>query len=510
MVRKKGNRVQYAREARCVKQTYSHPFGDLLTQHLHRKHGLSQFKLAVAIQQEPSVISEMCQGRRLTGPRARMRVLAVIHWLLRQGALRGVAEANALIDAADMSALRSNELDELGLTQSADPAPGISMPDDAHPGPSAALWPTIPRQQTPFIGRARELAQVLQRIQDPDCKLLTLLGPGGIGKTRLSIAAALALPHLAFLDGVFFTQLASVDSFEGMIAAIAHATGLHFYTGAAADQQLLAFLQNKRALLILDNFDHLAGHAQFIAGMLKRARGLKLLATSREALRLQEEWVFDVAGMSLAAYEGQDGENADALQLFAQCARRVRTAFDISAEFEAAKRICELVDGMPLGIELAAAWLRTLPAARIAAEIERGLDVLNSRMQNADPRHHSLRAVFAHSWQRLSSAERDIVGQLAVFRGFQLDAAINVAYASLHDLAALVDKSFLTRTSHDRYQMHPLLGQFALEALRSDGERYDRAIQAHGQVLSQARDKPQSRGHHLRFMSKIDRNRCRI
>jgi predicted ATPase len=236
-------------------------------------------------------------------------------------------------------------------------------------------------------------------------------------------------------------------------------------------------------LLVLDNFEQLlAGEdagtvLDWLSELAAQAEHLKLLVTSREALGLQEAWFYPLAGLSLPVNERQDLEDgdplaelerSDAVQLFVQSARRARVGFSLSTTHDAIVRICRLVDGTPLGIELAAAWLKVLTAEQVAAELERSLDILTARHQNMPARHRSMRAVCESSWQLLLQPLRDVMRQLAFCRGgFRLEAAAELAGASILDLATLVEKSLLRQAETGRYEMHELLRQYALERLAS-------------------------------------------
>jgi predicted ATPase/DNA-binding SARP family transcriptional activator len=393
--------------------------------------------------------------------------------------------------------------------------------------PVADLSPrhNLPTHTTPFIGRKREIAEIVRRLSDPTCHLLTLIGPGGIGKTRLAIEVArrLATPHAAvataspvdgllapdlFPDGIFLVELQSVQSLNGVIAAIAEAIGFRFYSAVPPQEQLMHYLRAKQLLLLLDNVEQLLAEtdlmALLVAELLAAAPGIKLLVTSREALNLQEEWFHPLGGMhfsrnqrdALADEAAADNSAAvaDAVQLFVQNARRARADFDLAGEQEAVLRICRLVDGVPLALELAAAWIKVLPCPQIADEIEQNLDILTTRHQNIPSRHRSMRAVLEQSWQLLTAAEQAILYRLALFqRGFTQEAAQTVAGASLLTLAMLTEKA-LVRVSqegstHNRYQMHELLRQFAAEKFAEAEENHAAAQASHAtyylQILAQ-------------------------
>jgi DNA-binding SARP family transcriptional activator/predicted ATPase len=385
-----------------------------------------------------------------------------------------------------------------------------------HPRSPAPLH-NFPPQLTPFVGREHELAEIMRRLTDRHCHLLTLVGPGGIGKTRLALQAAQRLSHSAldegFLkDGIYFVPLTAVSSANGVVLAIAEALSVSFYGNVSPKQQLLGYLQKKEMLLVLDGVEHLLSSLPIpaekeafseqsgrdvtglIADLLAAAPNTKFLATSREALNLQEVWFHPVEGLlfpagnrpSFRASESEAGfdtaalERYDAVQLFMQGAARARVEFSLAAERAAVVRLCQLVEGMPLAIELATAWLKTLPVEAIVAEIEHGLDILTSRHHNVPERHRSMRVVLEQSWQLLAAHEREVFQRLSVFRGgFGPDAARTVAGASLIELAAFVDKSLLQATSTGRYHIHELLRQYAAEQLAEAPERVAKTCEAH-------------------------------
>ena len=321
------------------------------------------------------------------------------------------------------------------------------------------------------------LAEITRSLKAQDCRLLTLIGPGGIGKTRLAIAAAQNLvvdaPGLVhFSDGVYFVRLISLNSTDQLAPAIADTLDLDFDPNLAPKEHLLGFLRNRKLLLVLDNFEHLLeleGNptaAGLVADILSAAPGVNVLATSREALNVQGECLYPVEGMRYPSADSTpaDFETYSAVQLFVQSARRVRPDFDFTANSECVLCICRLVEGMPLAIEMAAAWLKVLPCNQIASELEQNLDLLTTSLRNVPDRHRSMHAVFEHSWQLLSPSEQVILCKLSVFRGgFTLEEAEEMAGASLLDLAGLIEKSMLKATPSGLYRMHGMLRQFAAE-----------------------------------------------
>jgi predicted ATPase/DNA-binding SARP family transcriptional activator len=355
------------------------------------------------------------------------------------------------------------------FNQPAPVSPALQPPAASFQPPTANL----PVQPTPFIGRRSELAEIAARLADPACQLLTLIGPGGIGKTRLALeAAAQALAKQSFTDGVYFATLDTSNRPDFLVSAIGHALKLAFYGPESFEEnprgQLLSYLRERNMLLILDNFEGLLAGVDLLAEMLQSAPRLKVLATSRERLNLQAEWVLEIPGMRVPA-EGDVArlEEYSAVRLFLQNARRTQADFELTeADKPQVIRICQLVGGLPLGIQLASAWVRFLSCHEIAQEIEQNLDFLATSLRDVPERHRSLKVVFDQGWNLLSEEEKRVYRCLSVFQGsFRRDAAVQVANASLAILSTLTDKSFLHRTTSGRYEMHEVLRQYAAEKL---------------------------------------------
>jgi predicted ATPase/DNA-binding SARP family transcriptional activator len=382
----------------------------------------------------------------------------------------------------------------------------------------------LPRQQTPFVGRKQELADLDRLISDPEVRLITIVGPGGIGKTRLALAAAErqladrqidepANGHVAqFPNGVFFVPLAALSSADQIIPAIAEALGLRLGGGEglarrpdqpalelrSLAQQLLDYLREKHLLLVLDNLEHLlassplvlpsqegtgSGAAALVVDILHSAAAVLVLTTSRERLHLHEEQVYPIKGLEFPDWERpEDTAEYTAAQLFVQSARRVRPDFDLGADdLTYLARICRQLEGIPLAVELAAGWVDVLSLPGISAEIQRSLDFLETDWRDVPERHRSMRAVFDASWEHLSAVERGIFGQLCVFHGgFTRDAAQEVTGANLRTLAKLVNKSLLYfDRNRERYEMHELLRQYGATALGADPEAEASARERH-------------------------------
>ena len=337
----------------------------------------------------------------------------------------------------------------------------------------------LPPQPTPFVGREEELRELRLLLANPECRLLTLIGPPGIGKTRLALqAAAQAGGH--FLHGVCFVPLAALPSPAFLASAIAEALPFSLHGQDDPKEQLLNYLREKELLLVLDGFEHVLEGADLVVEILENAPDVKLLITSRERLHLRWEWLFEVEGLRYPDFEIRNPQSAirdpqwSALQLFLQIARRTNPHVSLEDEVSHVVSICRLVEGMPLGIELAAAWVRRFPCEVIAREITHTLDFLSTSLQDMPGRHRSLRAAFDHSWSLLSEEERRAFRRLSVFQGgFREEAAQYVAGASPSLLSVLEDKSLLRRGVPDRYEMHDLLRQYAEEKLRevADEER---------------------------------------
>lgn len=350
--------------------------------------------------------------------------------------------------------------------------PAISNnPSDRHGSNFPISSANLPTQLTPFIGRERELADLGQLIADPECRCITLVGPGGMGKTRLALQTAVRHGN-KFAQGVAFVPLATIGSAEAVAPAIADALGFSFYGPTSPRAQLLNYLRDKQLLLVLDNVEQLVDAAEWFIEILQHAYAVKLLLTSREPLNVQGEWVFEVTGLDVPANEqAEQFEASSAVALFVQRARRTRTGFALDDQERAAvARLCRLVDGMPLALELAATWVKTLSVAEIVAEIERNLDFLSAPVRDLPERHRSIRAVFYQSWNMLPSDEQQVLNKLSVFRGFEREAAEKVAGASLSILASLVSKSLVRRVKGDRYDLHELVRQYAHERLIESGE----------------------------------------
>src|SRR6266545_3517869 len=318
----------------------------------------------------------------------------------------------------------------------------------------------------PFVGRTKEVADITARLLNPECRLLTVTGLGGSGKTRLALEAANTVAA-HFPHGAVFVPLQPLTRSNLLVPTIAQALGVTFYGEGEPQDQLLDYLRDETLLLILDNFEHVLDGAALVTTMLASAAGVTVLATSRQALSLREEWLYPLKGLATPpSVYATSLEDYEAVQLFLSHARRVQPSFDPVNEHESVIRICIMTAGLPLAIELAASWLKGLSTAHIAHEMQRNLDFLSTTTRNVEERHRSMHAVFDQSWNLLSENERLIFARLSVFPGgFAGDAAGQVAQASFSTLAALVEKSLIQREAADRFGMHELLRQYGMEKL---------------------------------------------
>lgn len=339
----------------------------------------------------------------------------------------------------------------------------------------------LPPQSTPFIGREKELAELDAFISDRQIRLITIVGPGGMGKTRLALALAKkqlsgadGVTDALFPDGVFFIKLAALSDPEHIIPLLAETLDLSLQAGVdewhSHRQQLLDYLKRKRLLLFMDNFDHLLEAVDLLVNIMQNAPEVTIVATSRERLHSRLEQVYLLRGLFFP--DGSEETmivDYPASRLFLQAARRNKAGFDLRGvnDQNELAHICRLVEGMPLAIELAAAWVDMLSLAEIAEELQRDLELLKTTLCDVPVRHRSMRASFDTSWQRLDEQEQALFAQLSVFRGgFTRQAGMEVSGASLNLVARLVNKSLLQVNETDgRYQVHELLRQYGEEKL---------------------------------------------
>jgi predicted ATPase/transcriptional regulator with XRE-family HTH domain len=355
--------------------------------------------------------------------------------------------------------------------------------------PQPAL-PHLPVPPTPLLGRDRELAAMERLFNEPQCRLLTLTGMGGIGKTRLAIEFSWR-QRCMFPDGVYYVPLASINSAELIVPAVAEALAFSFSGPIDLKEQLINYMLShfkRPALLVLDNLEHLIAPSLEAVGLIsevvQRLPNLKILTTSRERLNLQGEWMYELHGLPVPPTEFvSELQDYSAVVLFVQSARRIKHDLEITPDVRPALvRICHLLEGIPLAIELAAAWAGILSIPEIVCEIELNIDFLETSVRDVPERHRSLRASFDHSWKLLSDQERSVLCRLAIFHGgFDRLAAERVAGATLPLLASLVAKSLVRRAENERYDLHEVIRQFALSYLDDDSSQCIKARNAHSE-----------------------------
>jgi DNA-binding SARP family transcriptional activator/predicted ATPase len=417
-----------------------------------------------------------------------------------QQVMRLLASSGQRAEAlAQYETCRQRLAGEMGVEPSAETVALYERIRDGREGPAltaAAVPHNLPAPLTPFIGREAELAELGERLRDPGCRLVTLVGPGGIGKTRLALEVSRGCmedyPH-----GVFQVRLVGLQSAESIVPAIAGAIGFSFYREGEPRQQLLDYLRAKRMLLLLDNFEHLLAGVGEVVDILRAAPETTMIVTSRARLNLKGEQLFPIEGLPYPPSDALEIEEAmahdaahrnaahwnaaeyDAVKLFLSGARRVCPGFRLDDHTRDVACICQVVAGMPLALLLASAWVDTMSPRQIASRIcggasdgdGRSLDLLESDWRDVPERHRSVRSVFDHSWHLLTAREQELFAALSVFRGgFEREAARAVAAATDRELRTLADKSFLQRQPTGRYEVHELLRQYGADRLRRAGK----------------------------------------
>jgi len=331
----------------------------------------------------------------------------------------------------------------------------------------------LPTQLTPLVGRKRELEELEKQLGRPEVRLLTILAPGGMGKTRIAVEAAKQrVGH--YRDGVFFVPLQPLSDASNIALAIAEILQLQFRQGEGGPkEQLLDYLRRKQMLLVMDNWEHLLSGTSLIVEILKAAPGIKILATSREKLNLSAEHVFLLGGMEFQSWGNRaEAMESDAVQFLLQSARRVKSEWSVTdTNLDAVARVCRLTAGMPLAILLAVAWLDLLSLAEIADEIEKSADFLETELRDVPARQRSIRAVFERTWRHLRAEDRETFMRLSVFRGgFTHSAAQIITGAPLSSFRRLVDKALLFQADGDRYELHELLRKYGGASLQEAGQ----------------------------------------
>ncbi len=339
----------------------------------------------------------------------------------------------------------------------------------------------LPAQFTPFYGRESELEWLAQSLANPIYRFITIVGMGGIGKTRLALQAAEINSEL-FPDGVRYIALDSIVSPDLIIPSIVQALGFPFRGDAEPKKQLIRFLRPLRTLLVIDSIEYHLDQAGLILEILPQAPGVKFMVTSRQRLHYQAATLLELKGLAYPTdVNAPNALEYPAVRLFLSRAARLQAGFVASEkDMPHIIQICKVLDGLPLAIELAAARLHEFSSELILQDLQHNFDVLQATMLDLPERHSSMRTVFEQSWNSLTENERAVLRKLSVFEGrFTLDAAQRIADASLPVLSTLMDKTFLQGDASRGFMLHRLWKQFAAAKLTENREEFDLVMDLH-------------------------------
>jgi predicted ATPase/transcriptional regulator with XRE-family HTH domain len=434
----------------------SSPFGEMLRAFRVRA-GMSQEALAEASGVSVRTISDLERGQRPSAHLETVRLLA--------------------------SALDLSSDERRRLIESARPVGPVSASSSRTRIGESRWSASIPAPATPLVGRASELDELVAALGARTGEIVTLTGPGGVGKTRLAIEVAHRLAP-AYADGAAFVELATVTQAELVPDAIARALGMNPRATAGADQ-LTALLATREVLLILDNVEQVIEAASFIAQLDAACPHLTVLVTSRARLRVSNEWELAVPPLSLAGPKAplEELRASDAIQLFAERGRRVDPRFELTdRNIATVAEICQRLDGLPLAIELAASRLRVLSVASLSERLDRRLPLLTGGDRDRPPRQQSMRETIAWSYDLLKPIEQQFLRWMAVFAGgLSLDAAEALGHAlgldqdeSLEAVTTLVESGLAARSGpssgQPRFHLFETIREFALEQLAEASE----------------------------------------
>jgi len=346
----------------------------------------------------------------------------------------------------------------------------------------------LPLQVTEFIGRTDALNNICQLIIEKQKRLVTIVGMGGIGKTRLSVAVGHSIhqhdeDHLE----IVFVPLAPLNHADQLAGAIAESLEINLASSQPPADQLISNIADRSLLLILDNFEHIMAGRDTVSYLLEHCPQLHILVSSRERLNLNDELVYALHGMTLPhIISVEEAQKHEAIQLFLQIAQRVNWGFQLTDEnLPYVVDICHFIDGVPLAIELSAAWLRMMSIEKIHEHLTASFDLLANSLVHVPERHRSIRAVFESSWQLLTPVEQEIYAQLSVFRGgFTEDAVTEMLSATTQDMLSFIDKSLIYQNKDNRYTLHELLRQYAEDKLEGYPDNQETIRQRHAQYYA--------------------------
>ncbi len=328
-------------------------------------------------------------------------------------------------------------------------------------------------QHTQFIGRKEEIAEISKLLAKADCRLLTIDGLGGTGKTRLVLELAEQQQNF-YKSKVYFIALADLNSQEQILNHIAQSLELKLSPSTEAIKQITEHINDQKMLLILDNFEHLLEFSDIVSSLIRATNNLKIVVSSRARLNLQAEWLFSLRGLKYSTSTNSSSLDSEAVQLFINAIKRVLPSFSnkqAEQKISTILAICKRVDGLPLALEIAGSWLETESLEKILLELEQGLNILKTQNPEIPERQRSIQAVLDNSWQHLNSQQKDFLSQFSIFLdAANLDALEKICGANLGLILSLYNKSLIRRVAANSFEMHPLIKQYSAIKLSKQTE----------------------------------------
>lgn len=331
-----------------------------------------------------------------------------------------------------------------------------------------------------FWGRENDIQRVVKYLKNEDCRLLTLIGPGGIGKTHL--ATQIIDQTEGLFEDSYFVYLQSITSEQGFITALINTLKIQIFDSISPLDQVINWLSDREILIVLDNFEQLIHIREIINIVISKTQKVKILVTSRDVINLQSEYLHHLKGL-----DSQTGRESPAVQMFISYAKRINATFMAGMELPHIIHICQLVDGMPLAIQLASSWVKTISCETIANEIENNYQTLQTEYIDLPIRHRKIDACFDYSWDMLSKNEQGAFCRLAIFKdGWTLEAAQHVSGVNIRTLKSLINKSFIRYDStKSRYYIHELLRQYGQMKLSQEGREFELTQQKYINYLTE-------------------------